>query len=641
MLYAALALLALFASCSTQQALSLKETQIAILADVHLQDVYGAFEDNDYKGVPQPQTGVHALIRTMQSQLESTRIFNENYFAFLAALEDIAKRNITYVILPGDFSDDGQAVHIRGLKRILDEYASVHGISFFMITGNHDVIQPFDHHDGKEDFLGTGGKAQPIASVTEVLKKTKLPTHPPILTKDMQNLGYDGLARLLGDFGFFPKEEYHYWATPFSDYTYANYTYSLAKAHAPLAKRSHTYATNHLPLPDLSYVVEPAPGIWLLALDANTYIEGPGQSATNDSDYPNNGLELGNLLGPKKYLMDWLKRVIKEAKKQNKLLIAFSHYPLLDFNDGASPEINELLVGGKMQLKRMPSEQLGEVLADAGLTLHLGGHMHMNDTGVHTSKKGNTLINIQTPSLAAYMPAYKLLQIQKPGKINVRTITIDSVQDHRAFFDLYAQEHAFLETLGAENIWNKDVLASKDYHGFMTWHLKELVRLRFLKSEWPPALAHFLMNITGEELFFLAQSKDQENFETQLNALRQDRSASGKQDMGMHKNLGVAAETLATLGTWTGEDLIFDLYRLRSADELAFADIGTDRLQEYKWLIASFLTNHPKQGQTTDPMRDGLVQLMVILEKFMTGAPSDHFELDLDKGSVKRLPKNY
>ncbi|WP_431241938.1 hypothetical protein ACQ9BO_18555 [Flavobacterium sp. P21] len=39
-----------------------------------------------------------------------------------AALEDIAKRKIKYVALPGDYTDDGQPIHVKGLQKILDQY---------------------------------------------------------------------------------------------------------------------------------------------------------------------------------------------------------------------------------------------------------------------------------------------------------------------------------------------------------------------------------------------------------------------------------------------------------------------------------------------------------------------------------------
>ncbi|MCK5440733.1 MAG: metallophosphoesterase, partial [Maribacter sp.] len=71
------------------------------MSDVHLQDIYATFSDTDYKGVKNPLTGEFNIIRTMEAQLHSTRLFNENYFAFLAALEDAAQKGIRIIALPG------------------------------------------------------------------------------------------------------------------------------------------------------------------------------------------------------------------------------------------------------------------------------------------------------------------------------------------------------------------------------------------------------------------------------------------------------------------------------------------------------------------------------------------------------------
>ena len=217
--YGLLALCLFVCSCASKKELPGEGIKIAVIADIHLQDVYGKIKDNDYRGTRNPVNGKYALIRTMGSQLRSTRIFNENYFAFLAALDDVVHRNVKYVLLPGDFSDDGQPIHIQGLKRILDQYSEVHGLSFFLITGNHDIVQPYDHHDGKLDFLGEGGIRQPLLSHSDLHKFDSSEAHPAVITRDIQNLGYQGIVGLLGDFGFFPQKNNHYWESPFSDYT--------------------------------------------------------------------------------------------------------------------------------------------------------------------------------------------------------------------------------------------------------------------------------------------------------------------------------------------------------------------------------------------------------------------------------------
>jgi hypothetical protein len=46
--------------------------------------------DSKYKGIINPANNRNVMARTMASQLRSTRLFNENYFALLAALDDIA-----------------------------------------------------------------------------------------------------------------------------------------------------------------------------------------------------------------------------------------------------------------------------------------------------------------------------------------------------------------------------------------------------------------------------------------------------------------------------------------------------------------------------------------------------------------------
>ncbi|MGL5638974.1 MAG: hypothetical protein ACRCW7_06485, partial [Cetobacterium sp.] len=102
------------------------EYKVAFVSDVHFHDVYGDFK-GDFKGLKSEVTGKYATIRTMDSQMNSTRLFNENYFAFIAVLDDLVKKDIKYIVLPGDFSDDGQEVHIEGLKKIMDNYTKKHG----------------------------------------------------------------------------------------------------------------------------------------------------------------------------------------------------------------------------------------------------------------------------------------------------------------------------------------------------------------------------------------------------------------------------------------------------------------------------------------------------------------------------------
>ncbi|CAM3748481.1 metallophosphoesterase [Flavobacterium chungbukense] len=599
---AILVLLLSLNSCKSQQ-IHKKEIQIAFIADVHLQDIFAKFEDNDYKGIENPRTGEYANIRTMNAQLHSTRIFNENYFAFLEALNDIVKRGIKQVVLPGDFSDDGQPVHVRGLRKILNEYSKKYGISFFVTTGNHDVVRPFSQDAAKTDFLGKGGKEQIISSSKNNLNKGEL---EPIITSDIKNWGYKETINEMRDFGFFPKKSDLYWETPFSNYTYEQYNFEKAQKESALEKRTYLIKNTNLYLPDASYLVEPIKGVWLLAIDANAYVPNEKLSgeANNPHDFSGANTGYNNVLIYKSHLINWVKKVSAEAKQKGKILIAFSHYPMVEFNDDASPELKQLFGANKMQLQRVPDEEVAQQFADAGIQIHFGGHMHINDTGVRKTTSGNTLFNMQTPSLAAYMPAYKILTIHSKTDFEVETIVIRKVPKFNSLFPFYEEEYAHLKETKSATIWNVDILKAQDYASFTSWHLKELVRLRFLPEDFPADFLKSIEKLSGKDLLELNKNTTEINKDLTANSL-----------------------AISDFESWTGFDIILDFYRLKSADELAFDEIGKERLRQYD-LICKYLkkTNNPK-----------MVLWAEIFWKTMNGEPSSHFRIDLKNNKIDNL----
>ncbi|WP_433831698.1 metallophosphoesterase family protein [Flavobacterium anhuiense] len=620
---------------SAQKTKNLNGTQIAFLSDVHLQDLFGGFSDSDYKGVLNPKTNQYVLVRTMSSQLHSTRIFNENYFAFLAALEDIAKRKIKYVALPGDYTDDGQPIHIRGLAKILEQYSKKYSIEFFITTGNHDPVGPFAQESGKEDFLGKEGKSQPIFSKDGMYAPNFTIEQPVVVTADIAKMGYLGITDNLKDFGFHPNKKYKFWATPFSDYSSENYSFDKALESAKLANRVYEVAPGY-EVPDVSYVVEPVDGLWLMAIDGNVYIPKKTNGDPKDSkSYSEASTGYNNVLSNKKHLIEWVKDISAQAKKQGKTLVAFSHFPMIDFNDDASAEIKELLGPNKWQLNRVPVEEVAQVFADAGLKIHFGGHMHINDTGVRTSPKGNTLVNVQTPSLAAYIPAYKLLTLKKDNVVDIQTITIDVVPRYNELFDMYKMEYQFLESQNAKDIWNIDILKTKNYHDFTDFHLKELVRLRFLKDDWPSDFANFLLNVSAKDLLVLANIKSDKDFDFILKNKEQFqkewKEAVTKSEQTLAKN-----KLKESHFNWTGNDLLIDFYRFRSADELALADVGVERAKQYKVLSELFLEGTKADLSKDTPFQKRMKLFLIIFNKFMHEVPADHFTVDLKTGEINR-----
>ena len=177
---------------------------IAFVADIHLLDIYADYEN--FEGLPVPGQSQKAKIRTMQAQLHSTRLFNENYFVLKAVLDDIAQRGIKLVAFPGDYTDDGQPLNIEGLAKILKNYEQQYGISFFITTGNHDPVAPYNTSGGKPDFLGKNGKEQAIFS--NVLSLPLEERNDVLVEPKLEKAGYKFILHSLSEFGFFPKQKY-------------------------------------------------------------------------------------------------------------------------------------------------------------------------------------------------------------------------------------------------------------------------------------------------------------------------------------------------------------------------------------------------------------------------------------------------
>lgn len=653
--------------------------QIAFMPDIHFHDIYGHFNDKTFSGLPTqtPHGTRHTSMRSMRAQLHSTRLFNENYFALLAALDDIVKRKIKYVALPGDFSDDGQPLHMRGLKTILDKYHHQYGIEFFAAPGNHDPTRPFSHPAGKPDFLGASGKEQPIFSLLhpECEKKnhhSDKHKHAVICSDEVQELGYKSIMDFLREHGFYPKASYLYFETPYSSDNKSNYDFLIVNREAQFVNRHYEichqgsggkYKQSHYSdcyqLADSSYLVEPAPGLWLLAIDANVYqpilgSDGTQQNAENFSGSGDAGYN--KVITHKTHLLDWITDVVQRAHAQDKTLIAFSHFPMQEFYDGASDDIAQLMGEQKFQLRRNPTTNTSKMLADTGLKIHVAGHMHINDTGVYRGDNGKVLFNIQAPSLAAYIPAYKILTIKPKQEIEVETIEVETivVKDVPRFDELFVHYHAewnYLQSIAAPDIWNRNILQAKNYHEFTEWHLRELARLRFLPQDWPADIRELLLQLNGAQLLIISQLKTDislaqiaalVNQQNQGKLLEKDWQIATKQAVAIAKKNGLSLDSFAA---WTGTDLSVDFYRLWSADQLALRDIDSQRFAHYQLLAQQFLlsaNDRPNTKNSPDKPRNiyqkKLGKLLSILTQFSGDAPSDHFLLELTSGKIKQIP---
>ncbi|MGH8085293.1 MAG: metallophosphoesterase [Lysobacter sp.] len=648
--------------------------QIAFMPDIHFHDVYAEFQDGSFPGVRNPRNGRNATIRTMQAQLTSTRLFNENYFAFIAALDDAVARGVKYIALPGDFSDDGQPVHMRGLVGILDDYSEKHGIEFFAAPGNHDPVRPFERPGGKDDYLGTDpvtgetGFPQPIysrggnADCSAPYAGESARVGASYCTQEVRHLGYAGITKVLAKHGFMPKPQYLYYETPYSTYSYDDYNYRAALEQTAWANRQYEICQTFCKtVTDTSYVVEPVEGVWLVSLDANVYVPtGPGRN-----DFTGSGNQGYNaMLRHKPHVVEWLRSVVTRGEARGKQVIAFSHFPMAEFYNGASDDIEALLGADAMQLVRRPAEDTARVLAETGLKVHVGGHMHFNDMAVRDYGRDTALFNIQAPSLAAYVPAYKLMTLDGTDQVEVETVRLDEVPRFDELFDLYRAEHAYAKPAQ----WSLSILEATSYGDFTYRYMTELVRLRLLNDDWHCDMRELVKSpLTGADLLVssqlqtevtlkeLANTGERAGLSTDFFDCLSDAGGSGASNPAFAPDLAAAeakARALARangmqledLAQWQALEMVGDFVRLANAGDLALADISAERAAHYQLLARALqktdasLLMHDERVSNANTIGD-VVQarfkpLMAIMLKLAAGAPSEHVRLDLGNNEL-------
>jgi 3',5'-cyclic AMP phosphodiesterase CpdA len=659
---------------------------VAFMTDVHFENVYGDFKTTAFTGIPRAD-GKNATIRTMYAQLTSTRLFNENYFAFRAALDDANAKGIKFVALPGDYSDDAQPVNIDGIAEILREYQAK-GMRFFLAPGNHDPNEPHDDDEaGKNDFLTKDGKEQKVYATGNAACKAADPT--VACTDQLKELGYEGLLAKLGDFGFTPKATDVHWETPFSKYPNGTYSYAEAQKSAEFANRQFelclegeggTYKpagaayTKCSSVTDASYLVEPVKGLWLLSIDANVYLPNAKFDTTNPKRFK--GFDgAGNagwnkVLTHKKHLVEWITAVNARAKAQGKQLIAFSHYPTMDFYANQTDAMKAVFKSGAFQTARVPEPATTTGVVNTGLRLHVGGHMHFNGTNDVADAAGNWLVNVQSPSLAVYGAAYKIVTYKDTDTVDVQTVALNDVPRFKELFPHYEVEYAYLQnSTAAADIakrWNHGVLDTTSYADFTRYYFGELSRLRFMDEYWPCEmkeaatslnLAQMLTMTQLQTAVTMAQLKDHAGVVPLTATCFATGTASGAAPAAGQLAADWATATtkarqLATaagvdfdaMAKVTAYDFHGDFHRTVYAGELALRGMGEARVKQYKLLMSAFPAAPAAPVKIADKLSDQnavqvafqsqFKQVFGILKGLGSGKPSDHFVIDYKKKTL-------
>ena len=174
----------------------------------------------------------------------------------------------------------------------------------------------------------------------------------------------------------------------------------------------------------LSYVVEPANDLRIIAIDSALY-------DTNLADhYPKTA---GSLSAER---LQWVLDQIQDAKKNNKRIIGMMHHGVVP-HFGAQTQFFPEYVLDNWQT-------VSEQFADAGLNIVFTGHFHAQDAVSKTTSKGNTIYDIETGSLVTYPSPYREVEISDT-KMNIHTKNVNQINYNTGdkTFPVYAK--GFLE----------------------------------------------------------------------------------------------------------------------------------------------------------------------------------------------------
>jgi DNA repair exonuclease SbcCD nuclease subunit len=134
----------------------------------------------------------------------------------------------------------------------------------------------------------------------------------------------------------------------------------------------------------LSYVAEPAPGMWLICLDACRYYDNkPGEESVTEGKFTQR-------------LETWLEGILQEAQTKGKSVAVMMHHGVVEHWAGQSKLHPEYLVEDYKHISQM--------LASWGVRMAFTGHYHAQDIAEASFKDGGFIFDVETGSLGTPAP---------------------------------------------------------------------------------------------------------------------------------------------------------------------------------------------------------------------------------------------
>jgi 3',5'-cyclic AMP phosphodiesterase CpdA len=177
----------------------------------------------------------------------------------------------------------------------------------------------------------------------------------------------------------------------------------------------------------LSYVAEPVPGLWLLALDSCRWKENRKHHES---------ITEGRFSAQ---TLNWMEDVLIKSKKAHKALIATLHHGIWEHYPGNEKHYAKYLVEDFEEPARM--------LAAYGVSLIFTGHFHAQDiTMAKFQESDRFLFDIETGSLVTFPCPFRVVTISDGHTATVTSRFINSIPS-QADFRQYARDYCLEKSI--------------------------------------------------------------------------------------------------------------------------------------------------------------------------------------------------
>jgi Calcineurin-like phosphoesterase len=167
----------------------------------------------------------------------------------------------------------------------------------------------------------------------------------------------------------------------------------------------------------LSYVAEPVPGLWLLAVDSANYADNAGRSAP----------ETGS--GLTQFRVTWIESMLGRAVEMRKAVIVMLHHGIVEHFAGQSKYFPRYLLDDW--------RGASDMLAACGVRVAFTGHFHAQDVAMRRTAGGAAIFDVETGSLVTFPDP-------------VRLVTIDSETQQMSIESSFIQELPSFTQKGAD-----------------------------------------------------------------------------------------------------------------------------------------------------------------------------------------------